>query len=73
MNIKDESILEARRTIGARLKELREEQNLTQSDFADMVDVDRATIAKIEQGKWNFGIDTLNLFLQKLKSKISIK
>lgn len=73
MTIKDESILAARRAIGARLKELREARNLTQEDFGNLVDVDRATIAKIEQGLWNFGIDTLSLFVQKLEAKVSIK
>lgn len=35
---------------------------MTQEELAEKMGVQRSTISKIEDGKWNFGIDTLTLF-----------
>jgi transcriptional regulator with XRE-family HTH domain len=61
-NINPEYLLEVRRLLGAWLRSFREDQNMTQEDVAEKMGMSRSSIAKIENGRWNFGIDTLTLF-----------
>lgn len=61
-NINPEYIYEVRKIIGQWLKDMREEHALTQEQLGERLGLDRATIAKIEAGRWNFGIDTVILF-----------
>jgi transcriptional regulator with XRE-family HTH domain len=61
-NINPEYLLEVRRLIGAWLREFRAEKKLSQAELGEQMGFDQATIAKIESGKWNFGIDTLTIF-----------
>ena len=62
----EEYKLEVRKMYGSWIKQLREEKGLTQQQLGDKMSLDRSTISKIEDGKWNFGIDTLTLFAQHL-------
>lgn len=48
---------------GARIKQLREEQGLTQEALAAKAHSDAATLSKIESGKRNIKLDTLGFFL----------
>jgi transcriptional regulator with XRE-family HTH domain len=61
-NINPEHLIEVRRLLGAWLRSFREDQNMTQEDLAEKMGMSRSSIAKIENGRWNFGIDTLTLF-----------
>lgn len=61
-NINPEYAFEVRKLIGSWLKEARAEQKMTQDDLANKMGMSRSTISKIEDGRWNFGIDTLTLF-----------
>jgi transcriptional regulator with XRE-family HTH domain len=61
-NINPEHLIEVRRLLGGWLRSFREDQNMTQEDLAEKMGMSRSSIAKIENGKWNFGIDTLTLF-----------
>jgi transcriptional regulator with XRE-family HTH domain len=61
-NINPEYLFEVRKIIGSWLKDMREQKCLSQAELADKMGVERSTIAKIENGKWNFGIDTVTLF-----------
>jgi len=58
--------LEVRKMYGAWIRQIREEKGLTQQELGVKMKLDRSTISKIEDGKWNFGIDTLTLFAQHL-------
>lgn len=48
-----------RKAIGARIRFLREQNGLTQVPFANMVNVERAYLSKIESGERNPSIDML--------------
>lgn len=45
--------------VGARIKELRRHNGLTQEKFALMIGINRSYLADIEKGNRNFGFDTL--------------
>lgn len=49
--------------IGARIKQLREEQGLTQEELAAKAHSDAATLSKIESGKRNITLETLGFLL----------
>ena len=60
--INPEYTYEVRKVIGSWLKDMREEKKMTQDDLAQLMQLDRTTISKIEAGKWNFTINMLMLF-----------
>lgn len=45
--------------IGARIKAIRKEKKLTQSDLANLCDFEKATMSRIESGQTNVTIFTL--------------
>ncbi|MEG2025625.1 MAG: helix-turn-helix transcriptional regulator [Gordonibacter sp.] len=49
----------SRNKVGARIKELRLRNGLTQEKFALMIGLNRSYLADIEKGNRNFGFDTL--------------
>lgn len=61
-NVNPGYLLEVRKIIGSWLRDMREQKGLSQDELAAKMDIERSTIAKIENGKWNFGIDTVTLF-----------
>lgn len=65
-NINPEYLVEVRKLYGSWIKQIREEKGQTQQQMADEIGMSRSTISKIEDGKWNFGIDTLTIFAQHL-------
>lgn len=54
-----DAILEVRKLIGAHIRDLRIAKGLTQEDLAKEMGISRSTIAKIENGKWAFSVDTI--------------
>lgn len=50
---------ETRKSLGDRLRILREERNLTQKKFALMIGMDRSQYAKIENGKTDPGLSKI--------------
>jgi len=60
-NINPEYTLHARKLYGSWIKQLREQKSLTQQELADKIGISRTTINKIENGAWNFGIDTITI------------
>jgi transcriptional regulator with XRE-family HTH domain len=47
------------KTIGTRVRELREQRKLSQAAFADRVGIDRTYVSGIERGVRNFGVTLL--------------
>lgn len=58
----DNYIYDCRIEMGEALKEMREKKGYSQDELAEMMDVNRATISKIENGKFSFDIDYLSKF-----------
>lgn len=56
----NESEMNVRFRIGDRIKELRLEQRLSLQALADMTNVTKANLSKIENGKCSAGIDVLD-------------
>ena len=65
-NESEEYKLEVRKMYGSWIRQIREAKGLTQQQLGEKMKLDRSTISKIEEGKWNFGIDTLTLFAHNL-------
>ncbi len=61
-NIDPEYAYEVRKIIGSWIKQMREDKQLSQQELADKMGMSRTTISKVEDGKWNYGIDTVTLF-----------
>lgn len=72
-NIDEQYLVANRQSLGAKLRELREQQGLSQQELADKMSISRSTVSKIEDGKWNYGIDTLTLFSIHLNCKIKLQ
>lgn len=51
-----------REQLGDKIRVFREEQELSQDDLADTMDVSRSTISKIENGKFAITIDYIVKF-----------
>ncbi len=52
--------------IGKMIKDLRKEKNLSQQELADLLDVDRQYIWRIENGKINLTLDYFDKIIDKL-------
>ena len=51
--------------LGAKIKEIRQAQNLTQSTLSDLAEIDIRTIQRLEKGDMNL---SLNIFIAIIKS-----
>lgn len=60
------------RDLGKKIKELREEKNLSQQDLADMVDVAKSTIQRLEYGKYNPSLLILRRLLESLEFEFAL-
>lgn len=63
---------DCRLRIGETLREIREKKGYNQEQLADIMNISRTTISKIENGKFNFSIDYLSKFSWFLDFNISI-
>lgn len=55
-------VQEYREKIGKRIRAIREEKGLSQDELADIMEVHRSTISKVETGKFAITIDYLVKF-----------
>ena len=46
--------------LGLKIKEIRNQKNITQQELSDLIGVKRQYISQIESGEYNITIDTLN-------------
>ncbi len=65
-------VSEYRETIGKTIREFREKKGYNQDDLAEIMNVDRSTISKIENGKFAISIDYLAKFSQHLDFEIAL-
>lgn len=61
-----------RMTIGHRIAALRKERKMTQEELSSKSGINRANIAKIENGRYNVSIDILNKICDALGCTINI-
>ena len=47
---------------GQKIREIREKRGYSQDELAEIMEVNRSTISKIENGKFSFSIDYLSKF-----------
>ena len=59
--------------IGHRLRQLRQDRNLTQAQLADLCEMKQTTISKIESGKFNASIDLLSRVIRPLGGELDIR
>lgn len=58
--------------IGKRIAEERAKLGLSQTDLANMSGINRATIAKIELGRWSVGIDILGKIAEAMNLRVDL-
>jgi transcriptional regulator with XRE-family HTH domain len=63
---------EYRETIGKRIRNIREERGFSQDELAEIMEVHRSTISKIETGKFAITIDYLVKFAWYLDFDIAL-
>lgn len=61
-NINGDYIKDLRLKIGDSIRLIREKRGYSQDQLAEIMDVNRSTISKIENGKFSFSIDYLSKF-----------
>ena len=59
---KPEIIQEYRQRIGERIRTFREKRGLNQDELAEIMEINRSTISKIENGRFAISIDYLVKF-----------
>ena len=59
--------------IGEIIKQIREKQNLTQDDLAQLLNVNKSNISKIENNLKSIRMDTFFRVLEALNTKMTIK
>jgi len=68
----EQYIQEHREAIGKKIRTFREEKGFSQDELAEIMDVHRSTISKVETGKFAITIDYLVKFAWYLDFNISI-
>jgi DNA-binding XRE family transcriptional regulator len=71
-NIKENFIKENRLKIGDSIREMREQRGYSQDELAEIMEVNRSTISKVENGKFSFSIDYLSKFSWFLDFNLSV-
>jgi DNA-binding XRE family transcriptional regulator len=59
--------------VAERIRELRKQRNLSQSELGELVGVKKSQISKIEKGNQNITIETLLKVFHALQANISLK
>lgn len=49
-----------------KLRQIRTDRGLSQTELAKLIGIERTTVNKIEQGQWSFSIDILERFSKAL-------
>lgn len=71
-NIIMPSLLDRRKQIGARMRELREAQGLTQSELARRAGITAGNVFRIEAGMYSMGLDLVNRVADALGARLEI-
>lgn len=55
-----------------KLRSIREDRGLSQTELAKLIGIERTTVNKIEQGQWSFSIDILERFSKALDFELKL-
>ena len=69
----DDFILEYRLKVGEKIKNIREKRGYSQEQLAEKMNINRNTISKIENGKFNLSLDYLSEFSWFLDFEFQLK
>lgn len=70
--VQDEHIQHYREQIGRSIRSMREKQGLSQDELAAIMDVQRSTISKIENGRFSVSVDYIIKFAWYLDFDIAL-
>ncbi len=73
IDTKEKFIQDYRLKIGDAIKIIREKKGYSQDELAEIMNVNRSTISKIENGKFSFSIDYLSKFSWFLDFEFQLK
>lgn len=62
LNATESQIKDYRLKLGDKIRQVREKRGYSQEQLADMMDINRSTISKIENGKFSITVDYLIRF-----------
>ena len=62
LSISENEIKEYRCTIGDKIRTIREKKGYSQEELADIMNINRSTISKIENGRFSITVDYLIRF-----------
>jgi transcriptional regulator with XRE-family HTH domain len=68
----EQYIQENREVIGKQIRTFREKKGFSQDELADIMEVNRSTISKVETGKFSITIDYLVKFAWYLDFSVSV-
>ena len=68
-----DNIMNLKQTIGRQIKERRSELNMEQVDLQDYAEIGSTTLSRLEQGKANVTLDTLERILEVLGLEVVVK
>ena len=68
-----DNIMNLKQTIGKQIKERRSELNMEQVDLQDYAEIGSTTLSRLEQGKANVTLDTLERILEVLGLEVVVK
>lgn len=69
----EDHLHECRLKIGETIKEIREKRGYNQEQLAEIMQISRSTISKIENGKFNCSLDYLSKFSWFLDFKLNLE
>lgn len=67
-----ERLIQERRRIGQRIRQIREQSGMTQDDLAEKTGLKRPNISRIESGRYNTGQDILSKIALALGKRLDI-
>jgi len=62
LNATESQIKDYRLKLGDKIRQVREQRGYSQEQLADLMDINRSTISKIENGKFSISVDYLVRF-----------
>jgi XRE family transcriptional regulator, regulator of sulfur utilization len=63
--------MDVKQLLGRRIKEIRQQNNITQEDLAEMAGISAKYLSSIERGKENFTLNTIINIAQALKIELN--